>query len=209
MALKQRRPAKAGAYHIIVRSPTPEPFFRDGDDRLEFLSVLRRVTNHPDTEMTCLCVCLMTTHYHLLVVAGVGALPDAMQRINWRYAFDFNRKYGHRGHHVGGKYLSIPVTSDAQLVACYRYIVLNPVRAGLVERAEDWPWSSYAAAIGEAPGYEFVDPSPVLNVFSESRELAVQRLRGFVEAPRIGSYKLGFRDEVPDTWGARSVGQWA
>src|SRR5439155_4394929 len=126
-----------------VRSPTPELFFLDSDDRIHFLTILANVTKN--TEWTCLAVCLMGTHYHLVVDAAQGVLPDAMQRINWRYAFDFNQCHGHKGHHVGGKYLSIPIKSDAQLLACFRYVVLNPVRAGVVDRAEQWPWSSYAA----------------------------------------------------------------
>jgi REP element-mobilizing transposase RayT len=206
MALK-RRPTKAGIYHIAVRSPTPELFFVDNDDRLHFLTTLAAVTKN--VEWTCLALCLMGTHYHLLVDAGQAVLPDAMQRINWRYAFDFNQTHGHKGHHVGGKYLSIPVESDAQLLTCYRYIVLNPVRAGVVERAEQWPWSNYAATIAEGVGYEFVDASRVLELFSSSRTVAIERLRGFVETPWVSLYPFESRDEVSDTWGARSVGHWA
>jgi len=162
MPLK-RRPTKAGLYHIAVRSPTPELFFLDSDDRIHFLTILANVTKN--TEWTCLAVCLMGTHYHLVVDAAQGVLPDAMQRINWRYAFDFNQCHGHKGHHVGGKYLSIPIKSDAQLLACFRYVVLNPVRAGVVDRAEQWPWSSYAATIGLREPSSFVDPACVLACF--------------------------------------------
>jgi REP element-mobilizing transposase RayT len=201
-----RRPAAPGLYHIAVRSPTPEPFFIDNDDRIDFLANLEKVTKK--TEWTCLALCLMGTHYHLLVDAAAGVMPEAMQRINWRYAFDFNRKHGHRGHHVGGKYLSIPVSTDLHMILCYRYIVLNPVRAHLVERAEQWPWSSYATAIGEGVGYDFVDPSRVLNFFSSSRPVAIERLRGFVETPTLAEFLRDLRDDVPDTWGVRSVGRW-
>jgi REP-associated tyrosine transposase len=206
MPLK-RRPTKAGVYHIAVRSPTPELFFVDNEDRMSFLTILQAVTKN--VEWTCLAVCLLGTHYHLLVDAGQGVLPDAMQRINWRYAFDFNQAHGHKGHHVGGKYLSIPVESDVQLLTCYRYIVLNPVRAGLVERAEQWPWSSYVATIGEGVGYEFVDSSRILDRFSTSRQVAIERLRGFVETPWVSRYPFECLDEVSDTWGVRSVGHWA
>jgi putative transposase len=206
MPLK-RRPTKAGVYHICVRSPTPELFFLDTEDRIHFLKTLAIVTKN--TEWTCLGVCLMGTHYHLLVDAAQGVLPDTMQRINWRYAFDFNARHGHKGHHVGGKYLSIPVESDVQLVTCYRYIVLNPVRAGLVERAEHWPWSSYAATIGECVGYEFVEASRILDYFSSSRGVAIERLRGFVETPWVSRYPFKSLEGVSDTWGARSVGHWA
>jgi putative transposase len=203
----QRRPIKAGLYHIAVRSPTPELFFLDNQDRIHFLTNLAAVTKN--VEWTCLAVCLMDTHYHLLVYAAQGVMPEAMQRINWRYAYDFNRTHGHRGHHVGGKYLSIPIESDAQLLTCYRYIVRNPVRAGIVERAEQWPWSSYAATIGEAVGYEFVDTSRILPCFASSREIAVERLRGFVETVWVSRYPFESLEGVSDTWGARSIGRWA
>ena len=200
---RQRRPTAAGLYHLAVRSPTPELFFTDNEDRLAFLTILKEVTQR--TDWICLAVCLMGTHYHLLVDAAQGILAETMQRINWRYAFDFNRAHGHRGHHVGGKFLSIPITSDVHLMTCYRYIVRNPVRAGLVDRAEQWPWSSYAVAINEATGFDFVDPTRVFDYFGSSRATAIERLRGFVETPWVSRYPFEALHEVTDTWGPKSV----
>ena len=65
----------------------------------------------------------------------------------------------------------------------FRYIVRNPVEAGLCERPEEWPWSSYGSTLGLAGGFEFVDASAVLTCFGSPADAALERLRGFVETP--------------------------
>jgi putative transposase len=173
------RPTAPGLYHLACTSTTPDPFFRDAFDRITFISYLARVTELAD--WTCVCACLMTTHYHLIVDAGVAALPDAMQRLNWAFAREFNRRHGRRGHHVGRKFKSIWIGSEEQLLTAYRYVVRNPVRAGICEHPQDWPWSSYASTVGLAAGFGFVDASPVLDLYGGTREQIVERLRGFCE----------------------------
>jgi putative transposase len=173
------RPTAAGLYHLTCTATTPDPFFRDGFDRISFVSRLARTSELAD--WTCVAVCLMTTHYHLIVDAGVGALPEAMKRLNWAYAMGFNRRHGRRGHLVGRKFKSIWIKDDKQLLTAYRYVARNPVRAKICERPQDWPWSSYAPAVGLAEGFGFVDPSQVLELFGGTPEQAVERLRGFTE----------------------------
>lgn len=175
------RPRAPGLYHLTVRSTTPDPLFRDGFDRLELISQLARTT--AQINWTCIAVCLMTTHYHLVVDAGEGVLPEAMKRINWPYAMAFNKRHGRRGHAVGGKYASIPILDEGHLLNAYRYVVRNPVKAGLCAGPEEWPWSSYAATIGHTDGFSFVDASIVLETFDAPvTEIAIERLRGFSEA---------------------------
>jgi len=131
------RQTAAGVYHLATRSSTPDFLFRDTADRLSLIGQLERVTL--DTDWTCVAACLMGTHYHLLVDAAANVLPDAMKRINWAYAFNHNQRHGRRGHRVGSRYLSIDVTEEEHLLACYRYIAWNPVEAGLCPSPEDWP----------------------------------------------------------------------
>ena len=78
------RPTAAGLYHLMARSSTPDLLFRDGADCLSMIGQIERVTL--DTDWTCLAVCLMGTHYHLVVDAGDDVLAGAMKRINWAYA---------------------------------------------------------------------------------------------------------------------------
>ena len=123
----------------------------------------------------------MTTHFHLIVRVDAGVLPVAMQRLNCRYACAFNARHGTRGHVMERRYGANRITTDAHLLAAYRYVARNPVAARLCASPQDWPWSSYAATVGLADPISFVDASCVLALFGGPHELAVGRLRGFVE----------------------------
>jgi REP-associated tyrosine transposase len=87
----------------------------------------------------------MPNHYHLLIEYEAGNLGRGMQLLNGRYSRRFNERHGRVGHLFQGRYRIEPVTRDAHLLEACRYIVLNPVRAGLCSSPGEWPWSSYAA----------------------------------------------------------------
>jgi putative transposase len=175
------RPTAPGFYHLAARATLPDRFFRDTRDRLAFLAETVRTLAMEEWRLHGLC--LMGTHYHFLAWAEQAVLPDVMHRLHWRYACRFNRRHGRRGHLVGDKYLSIAITDDAQLLTTYRYIVWNPVVAGLCPSPDAWRWSSYRAAVGLAQPIPFVDPTPVLGALGGTGAVARERLRGFVEAP--------------------------
>jgi REP element-mobilizing transposase RayT len=196
---------------LAVRSSTPDLFFQDGADCLSLISQLERISI--DTDWTCIAACLMGTHYHLIVDAADNVLAGAMKRINWAYAVNHNKRHGRRGHRVGCKYLSVAITTEEQLVTCYRYVVRNPVEKHLCERPEVWPWSSYATTIGLSSAFPFVDASIVLDWFDQDHEVAIERLRGFVEPPPVDyeqALPAGLRssphDTVSDTWHPQGVG---
>lgn len=99
----------------------------------------------------CLAYCLMSNHMHLLIETPVPNLARGMQRLHGDYAQAFNRRHARTGHVFERRYDAVGVTADAQLWVTVRYIVENPVKAGLCERPEDWPWSSHAATLADAP----------------------------------------------------------
>ena len=123
----------------------------------------------------------MPTHYHLLVEVGDGVLPRAMHLINLAYSRDFNRRHGLRGHAQSGRYGSRRVTGESQVLTAFAYVANNPVKSVDVSSAADWPWSSYPGTVGLAAPHSFVDASNVIACFDTPRELAVARLRAFVE----------------------------
>ena len=84
----------------------------------------------------------MDTHYHLLLEVDDGALPRGMHLLNFRYAEQFNRRYSMKGHVMGARYDSVRIEDDEHLRNVFKYVVLNPVEAGLVQAPVDWPWSS-------------------------------------------------------------------
>jgi REP element-mobilizing transposase RayT len=85
--------------------------------------------------------CLMTTHYHLVLRAAQQALSEGMRRLNGLHARRVNLGVNRRGHLFGARYSSWLIESEEYASAPCRYVLLNPVRAGLCERPEDWRWS--------------------------------------------------------------------
>jgi len=125
----------------------------DDPDRLEFLEVMQRVVK--DELWNLLSYCLMGNHYHLIVEVPSGDLATGMRRLNSTYAIRFNQRHGYEGHLFERRYRCYDLKHEQRLLAAIGYVGRNPVRAGLCNRARDWPWSSVGAAIGErrCPSY--------------------------------------------------------
>jgi len=170
-----------GTFHVTCHSVRDTALFRDDLDRVRFLSELAAVSSREG--WTCIEYCLMTTHFHLIVTVDAGVLPLAMQRLNFRYACAFNARHGTRGHVLERRYNAGRIRSDAHLLAAYRYVARNPVLARLSATPQAWPLSSYAATVGLADPISFVDASCMLTAFGGPYEIAVARLREFVEEP--------------------------
>jgi REP element-mobilizing transposase RayT len=176
------RDTRAGVFHVFTHCVWAAPaLFRDDLSRTAFLRELARVTRC--FEWTCIGFCLMRTHYHLMLDVPDKALPVGMQSLNFRYAIDFNQRYGMRGHVQFARYGAVRIRSDSQLLTAYKYIVRNPVEAGLCSNCEDWPWSSYASSVGLTEPHSFVDPTRVLQPLDSDRESAAAQLRAFVTEP--------------------------
>jgi REP element-mobilizing transposase RayT len=128
-----------GVFHVATRGVSDDPIFRDDTDRKAFLTLLGSVVARH--EWSCHAYCLMTTHYHLIVETERQALSLGMRRLNGGYARSFNERHDRRGHLFGGRYSVYVINSEDHLTASCLYVLENPVRAGLCERASDWPWS--------------------------------------------------------------------
>ena len=125
-------------------------------------------------------------HYHLLLDTPDSSLATVVKRLNGPYAQTFNRKYGRVGHLFESRYKALAIESEHHYFACVSYIAWNPVRAGLCKRPADWPWGSYAAAVGgraKVSGPSF----PHLALFGDPRDKAVGRLRLLVESGKLRS----------------------
>ena len=99
----------------------------------------------------------MGNHYHLVVETPEPTLAAGMHLINGSFAQYYNYRHRRTGHLFEARYHSELITTEAHLLETYRYVVLNPVRAGLCEHPEDWPWSSYRALAGIGEGVSFLD----------------------------------------------------
>ncbi|HEX9747509.1 MAG TPA: transposase [Methylomirabilota bacterium] len=142
-----------GVYHVTARGNDRRPIFEDDDDCARFLIVLASTVAR--YRLLCHAYCLMGNHYHLLVQTPEANLSVAMRHLNGVYTQRFNRRHDRCGHVLQGRFGAQLVDGDAYLREVCRYIVLNPVRAGLVTHPGEWRWSSFRATAGEAaiPGF--------------------------------------------------------
>ncbi len=168
-------------YHVTTRGVDGEFVFRDTFDRRQFLVRLRNIVQRYGWR--CLAYCLMGTHYHLLVTTPQPNLAAGMQHLNGGYAQAFNRFHARRGHLFGARYGAAEVGSDAHVLAAVRYVVQNPVRAGICDLPEEWRWSSHRATSGLIPVPSFLAAADLLVRFSPRPALAQASYRAFVGDP--------------------------
>ncbi len=127
-------------YHVMARGVDGRSIYMDDADRSAFLTAMNRVIS--ESGATLLAYCLMGNHFHLAIKVGRTPLPILMQRLLTGYVITFNHRHERTGHLFQARYESKLCLTDAYLAALIRYIHLNPVRAGLVLKPEDWVWSS-------------------------------------------------------------------
>ena len=174
------RPVGAGlTYHLMARGNRRQPIFLDDDDRRAFLRMLSRVCERYGWR--CYAYCLMGNHFHLAVETPEPNLPDGMRHLLGRYAWIHNQSHGTADHLFRTRYLSVVVDTDEQLLAVIRYISRNPLRGGLVKKAEQWQWGSYPALLGLAQPLRGFDPGETLQLFHPRVWMARVALRGLVE----------------------------
>ena len=151
----------AGAlYHVTARGNAREKIFLDDADRQTFLELLAREVRQQHWRLYAYC--LMSNHYHLLVETPEANLARGMRRLNGVYTQAFNRRHGRVGHVLQGRYKSIVVDKDSYWLELCRYLVLNPVRARMVEKASAWRWSSYRATAGEIKAEDWLEVGPIV-----------------------------------------------
>lgn len=163
MGRKPRIQGEGVTFHVTARGNDKRPVFVDDDDRSALLRLLERTGGARGWKGWAYC--LMANHLHLCITTPKADLAEGMRDALGGYARTFNRRHGSVNHLFGNRYWSEPITDDSYLVNVIRYIAQNPVRAGLVSRAEDWRWSSYAHLLGAPSGCGLIDPSMVLELF--------------------------------------------
>jgi REP element-mobilizing transposase RayT len=134
-------------YHLIARGNNRGRFFVEESDFLLFLATLRQVLER--FSWLLYAYCLLDNHYHLEVETPLPNLPAGMRQLNGLYAQAFNRRQRRSGHVFESRYRAILVERETHLREVARYIVLNPVRAGICADPSQYRWSSYRATLGE------------------------------------------------------------
>ena len=177
---------------MTSRGNRRQPIYMDNDDSQCFLQVLDRVVAR--CRWRCHLYCLMPNHFHSVIETPEPNLSYGLQLLNGRYAQWFNHRHGLTTHLFQGRFHSVLVESDWHLLQLARYLVLNPVRAGLCEKPGDWPWSSYRAMVGDVSPPRFLTTDWLLARFG--RDPARARL-AFERFVLDGLGQSGVR---PRTW---------
>ena len=123
----------------------------------------------------------MFTWYLQTLEPNLGA---GMQWLQSAYAQDLNNRHKHTGHVFGGRFYSVRLADDGHLVSALVYVWLNPVRAGVVQRPEGWPWCSYAATVGFVRAPRLLARQAALELFDVRPQVASRLLVDAVEAAR-------------------------
>jgi REP element-mobilizing transposase RayT len=134
-----RRDLPDGYFHVVGRGVAGCAIYADDEDRRTFLAILAAALTRARVEPHALC--LMGTHYHLVLEGLVVELSRLLHRLNGMYAQAFNGRHGRFGHLFADRFSARAIESEEHLAEACRYVVLNPVRAGLVDRPADWAWS--------------------------------------------------------------------
>jgi len=154
----------AGAlYHVTSRGNARAAIYLDDGDRRHFLSLLRDVIE--ECRWRCHAYCLMPNHYHLLLATPEPNLSRGMRQLNGIFTQRFNHIHGRVGHVFQGRFHAVVVERETHLVELARYVVLNPVRAGMVAAAEEYRWSSLRPCLGLEARPEWLSCAPILDEF--------------------------------------------
>ena len=186
MARPLRLELSGGLYHVTSRGDGRENIYLSDADRMVWLEVFWQVCERFNWK--CHAWCQMTNHYHLLIETPEANLANGMRQLNGVYTQRFNRAHDRTGHVFQGRYKSIMVERDSYLMELARYVVLNPLRARMVRKLENWPWSSYLATCGQAPSPAWLQTDWILGQFAQNRSSAIAKYVTFVhEGARLPS----------------------
>jgi putative transposase len=168
-------------YHVIVRGNQKQRVFKDAADFQKYLLTLTVYKNR--TGCRIYAHVLMNNHLHLLIETQDIPLSKVMQGVNQTYTMYFNRRYRTVGHLFQGRYKAIVCDREAYLLGLLKYIHQNPLRAKIVDRLDQYPWSSHHAYTGKNNPLGLVDTdqvNQVLRMFSESKARSRTKYRQFM-----------------------------
>ena len=172
------------ALHVVQRGHNRQTCFRQDVDHAVYLKWLAKLL--APTGCRLHAYCLMSNHVHLLITpSGMHSCASLMRRIGQRYAQYFNRRYERTGALWEGRFRSCLVDSPRYVLACHRYIELNPVRAGMVASASGYRWSSHKGNSGRVRNQLLTPHASMaaLGEDAEERSRRYQELFGEVDDP--------------------------
>jgi REP element-mobilizing transposase RayT len=180
MARPLRIEFSGGLFHVTARGDRREAIYLCDADRQRWLDLLGEVCMRH--HWLCHAYCLMDNHFHIVVETVDGNLSAGMRQLGGVYTQWHNRTHNRVGHVFQGRFKAIVVQREAYLLELTRYVVLNPVRAGMCNLPEDWPWSSYRAMVGQLTPPPWLHRNWLLSQFGNQPQAAVQAYADHVRA---------------------------
>ncbi len=178
MARALRLQYQGAVYHITGRGNGRQKVYLDRESRKKFLEILGQTLLR--FTWRCHAYCLMDNHYHLIIETLEPNLSHGMRHLNSVYTQWFNRNFKRVGHVFQGRFKAIVVEKGSHALELCRYVVLNPVRAKMVERPGDFRWSSYGGTVGYRHKLAWLDTAWVLGQFGENKTKAVGKYKEYV-----------------------------
>ena len=178
MARPLRIEFEGALYHVTCRGNAQSDIFYDDKDRQSFLILFSDVCRQ--MQWLCYGYCLMDNHYHLLIKTQLANLSKGMHLLNGVFTQRMNYKHERSGHLFQGRYKAVLVDAESHFLEVVRYVVLNPVRAGMVEDVSLWPWSSYRVTAGIDAKPYFHGLHEVSGYFSKQKRVAKRQFIDFV-----------------------------
>jgi putative transposase len=179
MARRMRIQYPGALYHITSRGNRRARIFADDRDHLIWLDLLAKAVEQ--YSIVAHAYVHMPNHYHLIVETPDPNLSAAIHHLNGHYAQTFNKRHKLSGHLYQGRFHAQPIERQTHLLELTRYIALNPVRAELVENAEDWRWSSHASICGVGHSLSCISNDWLLSQFEGcDRSGQIAAYRAFV-----------------------------
>jgi len=187
MARPLRIDVEDGLYHVTSRGWERRVIVRDDPDRQRWLDLLDRVATRCGWRVFAWA--LMSNHFHLYLRTPQPNLSAGMHDLNSGYASGFNRRYRRSGALFQGHFKAVLVEDESHDLELTRYIHLNPVRARIEQRPEEYDWSSYQDYLGVRKPSAWLDYGSVLSGLAKDQSRARGAYRRFVEAGLSGSLK--------------------
>lgn len=180
MARQLRIEFEGAFYHVTSRGNQRERIFWDDKDREELKKIIKRTKER--YKYLLHAYVFMDNHYHFLIETPYANIKQVMQNINTSYTVYINRSHDRVGHLFQGRYKAFLVDKESYLLELSRYIHLNPVRAGIAKRPEDYKWSSYREYIYGRSGEPITYTEDTLYSFSKKRAIAAKKYHKFMNA---------------------------
>jgi REP element-mobilizing transposase RayT len=179
MARKPRIEYNGAFYHVITRGNQRQKIFKDNKDYTRYLTILVDYKNR--YKYLLYAYVLMNNHVHLLIQTQETPLSKILQGINQRYTIYFNKRYRTIGHLFQGRYKAILCDKDEYLLMLVKYIHLNPVRTGIVKKADEYKWSSHRFYIERTDKEAIIiNTDHLLGMFSEGEAKARRLYRAYI-----------------------------